>query len=138
MQDIDVGTISSFLQANTTLYDFRNHLKTGSVTLSMWNFTDMDDSEMLNPLGTVLPNPSSVEQTTFLTITFTDYAASGSTIISYPTVAMMKEELTRTESSHRRSEAAATEEKPGRHASKSYIEQIKVSLSIMGAYVIAN
>lgn len=55
---------------NSTVYDFKNQLKSGSITLYMWTYADdMQNEELLHPLGTVVSNPN-VEQTTALTITF--------------------------------------------------------------------
>lgn len=37
---------------NTTIYDYEGLLKTGSITLYMWNFNaDVQTEEILNPLG---------------------------------------------------------------------------------------
>lgn len=55
---------------NTTVYDFKNQLKSGSITLYMWTYADdLQNEDLLHPLGTVVSNPN-VEQTTALTITF--------------------------------------------------------------------
>lgn len=55
---------------NTTVYDYKNQLKSGSITLYMWTYADdMQNEDLLHPLGTVVSNPN-VEQTTALTITF--------------------------------------------------------------------
>jgi phosphatidylinositol-4,5-bisphosphate 3-kinase catalytic subunit beta isoform len=58
---------------NTPVFDYKNILKTGSVTLSMWNcLQGFETEDMLSPLGTVMPNSCSDDQTC-LTITFTKY-----------------------------------------------------------------
>lgn len=55
---------------NSTVYDFKNQLKSGSITLYMWTYADdMQNEDLLHPLGTVVSNPN-IEQTTALTITF--------------------------------------------------------------------
>jgi phosphatidylinositol-4,5-bisphosphate 3-kinase len=116
--------------ANTNIFDFKNILKTGSITLSMWNYEqEVEDSELelFNPLGTVVPNPS-VDQATCLTITFNKYS-EGELQIAYPSIndisresflgktltGAQEEEKSNEESSSRRS----------RHASKQFLEQLK-------------
>lgn len=54
--------------ANTTVYDFRNQLKSGAMTLYMWAPTEEMNDEILNPLGTVVSNPRS--NATAITIIF--------------------------------------------------------------------
>lgn len=59
---------------NTTVYDFKNQLKTGAMTLYMWTYAeDAQTDDLLHPLGTVVSNPN-VEHSTALTITFHKYA----------------------------------------------------------------
>lgn len=49
---------------NTSVYDFKNQLKTGAVTLYMWTYAeDMMNEELLHPLGTVVSNPNKKNST---------------------------------------------------------------------------
>jgi len=55
---------------NTTVYDFKNQLKSGPITLYMWTYgDDLQSEDLLHPLGTVVSNPN-IEQTVALTVTF--------------------------------------------------------------------
>ncbi|XP_066998274.1 phosphatidylinositol 4,5-bisphosphate 3-kinase catalytic subunit delta isoform [Anabrus simplex] len=67
--------INPLAWVNTTVYDFKNQLKTGAMTLYMWTYAeDMQTDDILHPLGTVVSNPN-VEHATALTITFHRYHA---------------------------------------------------------------
>lgn len=45
--------------ANTTVYDFKNQLKSGAMTLYMWTYAeDMLNEEIFHALGTVVSNPN--------------------------------------------------------------------------------
>ncbi|CAH0555330.1 unnamed protein product [Brassicogethes aeneus] len=60
--------------ANTTVYDFKNQLRTGSMTLYFWNFAeDMMSDEGFQPLGTVVSNPNTGYATS-LTLSFYTYS----------------------------------------------------------------
>lgn len=116
--------------ANTTIFDFKNVLKVGSITLSMWNYEqEVEDSELelFNPLGTVVPNPS-VDQATCLTITFNKYS-DGETQIAYPTMTdVVKETSLRRSLDENKDEQNLSEEpssRRSRHASKQFLEQLK-------------
>ncbi|XP_046678812.1 phosphatidylinositol 4,5-bisphosphate 3-kinase catalytic subunit delta isoform [Homalodisca vitripennis] len=100
---------------NTTVYDFKNQLKTGAMTLYMWTtFAEETQSEdLLHPLGTVVSNPN-VDHSTALTITFHKYHAEHTVI--YPSMEKMIEFADK-------QDAEFMEEKPT--ASRSYIEHIK-------------
>lgn len=54
LKDVDNEMyINPVAWGNTTIYDYEGLLKTGSITLYMWNFTeDVQTEEILNPLGT--------------------------------------------------------------------------------------
>lgn len=55
---------------NTTVYDFKNQLKTDAVTLYLWTYAeDTQGEDLLHPLGTVVSNPN-MDSSTSLTITF--------------------------------------------------------------------
>lgn len=67
---------------NTTVYDYKNQLKSGSITLYMWTYADdMQNEDLLHPLGTVVSNPN-VEQTTALTITFHRFEIIGIKVLT--------------------------------------------------------
>ncbi|XP_076360184.1 phosphatidylinositol 4,5-bisphosphate 3-kinase catalytic subunit beta isoform-like isoform X4 [Tachypleus tridentatus] len=67
---------------NTTVYDFKNILKTGTVTLHMWWYSyELQNDDLLNPLGTVVANPD-LDNATGLTLTFQKYHSSHP--VSYP------------------------------------------------------
>lgn len=54
---------------NTTLYDYKDQLKIGAVTLYMWTYAeDTQSDDLLHPLGTTASNP--ITDATSLTITF--------------------------------------------------------------------
>lgn len=58
---------------NTTVYDFKSQLKSGSVTLNMWTYAeDSQSDDMLQYLGTVVAN-TSVDHATALSLTFRRY-----------------------------------------------------------------
>ncbi|XP_014289821.1 phosphatidylinositol 4,5-bisphosphate 3-kinase catalytic subunit delta isoform [Halyomorpha halys] len=58
---------------NTTVYDFKNQLKTGAMTLYMWTYAeDMQTDDLLHSLGTVVSN-TNTENAAALTITFHKY-----------------------------------------------------------------
>jgi len=62
--------INPLAWVNTTVYDFKNQLKTGAMTLYMWTYAeDVQTEDILHPLGTVVSNPN-VEHATALTLTF--------------------------------------------------------------------
>ena len=65
--------INPIAWANTTVYDYRNQLKTGGVTLYTWMYAeDSDNEELLHHHGTVEPNPLT-DECTSITMTFHDY-----------------------------------------------------------------
>ncbi len=116
--------------ANTNIFDFKNILKTGSITLSMWNYEqEVEDSELelFNPLGTVVPNPS-VDQATCLTITFNKYS-EGEVQIAYPSINDISRDsyfgktLNDTQEEEKPNEESSS--KRSRHASKQFLEQLK-------------
>lgn len=56
---------------NTTIFDYKNQLKTGATTLYPWPYAEDSSSEdLLHPLGTVEPNP---KHGTAITISFDSY-----------------------------------------------------------------
>ena len=59
---------------NTAVYDYRNQLKAGSMTLYAWKVYE-GDIEMPNALGTLVSNPNH-DQAVTLTITFNRYQQS--------------------------------------------------------------
>nr|ALY05366.1 phosphatidylinositol 3-kinase [Palaemon carinicauda] len=63
---------------NTAVYDYRNQLKGGSMTLYAWKVYE-GDVEMPNSLGTLVSNPDH-EQAVTLTISFTRYQQSSSIV----------------------------------------------------------
>lgn len=53
---------------NMSVFDYKNQLKTGAMTLYMWTYAeDMQNEDLLNPLGTIVPNPNT-DQCAALTI----------------------------------------------------------------------
>lgn len=59
---------------NTTVFDYKNQLKTGAVTLYTWTYTEdsADAEDLLHPLGTVEPNPRTNECAS-ITLSFHNY-----------------------------------------------------------------
>lgn len=52
--------INPICWANTTVFDFKNQLKTGTITLYTWTYMETQDAQsedLLHPLGTVEQNP---------------------------------------------------------------------------------
>ncbi|KAK9501564.1 hypothetical protein O3M35_012267 [Rhynocoris fuscipes] len=69
---------------NTTVYDFKNQLKTGAMTLYMWTYAeDTQTDDLLHSLGTVVSNAND-EHAAALTITFHKYHMEHT--IVYPSV----------------------------------------------------
>lgn len=67
--------INPICWVNTTVYDYKNQLKTGGVTLYTWTYAeDSDSEELLHPLGTVEPNPRT-DECASITMTFHNYNA---------------------------------------------------------------
>lgn len=65
---------------NTTVFDYKNQLKTGATTLYPWPYAEDSSSEdLLHPLGTVEPNP---RHSTAITISFDNYSYTNT--IVYP------------------------------------------------------
>ncbi|XP_023229587.1 phosphatidylinositol 4,5-bisphosphate 3-kinase catalytic subunit delta isoform-like isoform X2 [Centruroides sculpturatus] len=103
---------------NTTVYDFKNILKTGPVLLPMWTFSqDHQTEDMLNPLGTVVSNPN-VENSTGIMITFDRYSVDHS--ISYPSYSKMLEHTCEEQNPENQSSTGTMP-----HASKAYMEELK-------------
>lgn len=77
---------------NTTIYDYKNQLKTGDVTLYTWSYSEdsADEDLGLHPLGTVEPNPRT-DECASITLNFHNYIAkdSSSIMILYPTEEQM-------------------------------------------------
>ena len=65
--------INPIAWVNTTIYDYKNQLKTGGVTLYTWTYAeDSDSEELLHPLGTVEPNPRT-DECSSITMLFHNY-----------------------------------------------------------------
>jgi phosphatidylinositol-4,5-bisphosphate 3-kinase len=78
---------------NTTVYDYKNQLKTGDVTFYTWSYSEESgDAEDLglHPLGTVEPNPRT-DECSSITLNFHNYMAreNASITIVYPTEEQM-------------------------------------------------
>lgn len=74
--------INPIAWANMPVYDYKNQLKTGGVTLYTWTYAeDSDSEELLHPLGTVEQNPRTHECTS-ITMSFHDYNVD--CVILYP------------------------------------------------------
>lgn len=75
--------INPIAWVNTTVFDYKNQLKTGGITLYTWTYAeDSDSEELLHPLGTVEPNPRT-DECASITMLFHDYNTECS--ILYPT-----------------------------------------------------
>ncbi|XP_050305092.1 phosphatidylinositol 4,5-bisphosphate 3-kinase catalytic subunit delta isoform [Anthonomus grandis grandis] len=82
--------INPIAWANTSVYDYKGHLRTGAMTLYMWtDAEDMNSDEVLHPLGTVVSNPNT-EYCTALTLVFTNFATPDTTIVFPSTDAMVR------------------------------------------------
>ncbi|KAJ9596012.1 hypothetical protein L9F63_012745, partial [Diploptera punctata] len=76
---------------NTTVYDFKNQLKTGAMTLYMWTYAeDVQTEDIIHPLGTVVSNPN-VEHAAALTLTFHRYHAERT--VMYPSPVLESQDI---------------------------------------------
>ncbi|EDW83168.1 uncharacterized protein Dwil_GK22711 [Drosophila willistoni] len=67
---------------NTTIFDFKDHLRMGRQTLYTWTYADdIQSDEVFHPLGTVEPNPRA-EECALVDITF---HSSWAEAVTYPT-----------------------------------------------------
>ncbi|GAB0088558.1 phosphatidylinositol 4,5-bisphosphate 3-kinase catalytic subunit delta isoform [Sergentomyia squamirostris] len=74
--------INPLVWVNTTVFDYKNQLKTGAVTLYAWAYAeDSQSDDLLHPLGTVEPNPRN-DKCSAITMTFSNYATDNT--IMYP------------------------------------------------------
>ncbi|XP_055587422.1 phosphatidylinositol 4,5-bisphosphate 3-kinase catalytic subunit beta isoform [Uranotaenia lowii] len=79
----DNGYMNPIAWVNTTLFDYKNQLKSGPVTLYTWTYAEDSQSEdVLHPLGTVEPNPRRDECTSII-LSFHNYNLMNM-IIVYP------------------------------------------------------
>lgn len=63
---------------NTAIFDYRNQLKTGAMSLYAWKISeDQIGESMPNPLGTLVSNPDR-DQAVTLTITFPRFSSTSS------------------------------------------------------------
>lgn len=77
------GFMNPIAWVNTMLYDYKNQLKTGPVTLYTWTYAeDLQSEEVLHPLGTVEPNPRRDECSSII-LSFHNYYQENK-IIVYP------------------------------------------------------
>lgn len=103
---------------NTTVFDFKNQLKTGSITLYMWTYAeDLQSDDMIHRLGTVVSNPS-VENATALTITFHKFNIECNVV--YPSIEKVTGFAAEDPGQDSASMSHATP-----HASKAYLEQLR-------------
>ncbi|RWS31204.1 phosphatidylinositol 4:5-bisphosphate 3-kinase catalytic subunit beta isoform-like isoform X1 [Leptotrombidium deliense] len=106
--------------ANTTVFDYKSNLRTGTVTLRLWSYSnDTEADDMLNPLGTCfsLCNPS-FEEATSLTITFNKYSVND-VPIEFLSLEWIIEETQAMECE------VTAESRKARHASKTYLERLQ-------------
>lgn len=63
--------INKLAWANTMIFDYKDELRTDGVTLYMWTYAaeDTQSDDLLNPLGTVVSNPST-DSCSALTVKF--------------------------------------------------------------------
>uniref|UniRef100_A0A336MQM4 phosphatidylinositol 3-kinase n=1 Tax=Culicoides sonorensis TaxID=179676 RepID=A0A336MQM4_CULSO len=101
--------INPLCWANTTVFDFKNQLKTGTITLYTWTYMETQDAQsedLLHPLGTVEQNPRTGECAS-LTVSFHNYNVENTATIIYPneeTVLTHAEENRKTKDLSRSSE----------------------------------
>uniref|UniRef100_A0A182N1I0 phosphatidylinositol 3-kinase n=1 Tax=Anopheles dirus TaxID=7168 RepID=A0A182N1I0_9DIPT len=78
------GLINPIVWVNTMVYDYKNQLKSDSVTLYTWDYAEDTSSEDgLHPLGTVEPNPNRDNMTVTVLLSFGPYGPEGRPIV-YP------------------------------------------------------
>ncbi len=81
--------INPIAWVNTTIFDYKSQLKTGSFTLYMWTYAeDLQNDEIMNPLGTVVSNPN-LDDATALTVAFTKYNPDKTVV--YPMMDVIQE-----------------------------------------------
>lgn len=74
--------INPLAWVNTCVFDYKNQLKTGDVSLYTWTYAEeYDTDDLLHPLGTVEPNPRS-DECASITLSFHNYNID--TNIMYP------------------------------------------------------
>ncbi|XP_064211138.1 phosphatidylinositol 4,5-bisphosphate 3-kinase catalytic subunit delta isoform [Tribolium castaneum] len=79
-------SITPIAWANTTVYDFKNQLRNGAMTLYMWTFAnDLMCEDIFNALGNVVNNPN--KSATALTLHLNSFAEDQT--IYYPTTEAM-------------------------------------------------
>ncbi|RZF40704.1 hypothetical protein LSTR_LSTR007995 [Laodelphax striatellus] len=112
---------------NTTVYDFKNQLKSGAMTLYMWTYAeDTQSDDLLHPLGTVVSNPN-IEHSTALTISFPKYHPEHTII--YPTIEKMVDYVNSLKIAEGSEEGATAAAEPalGSQTSATYLEQIRLA-----------
>lgn len=78
------GFMNPIAWVNTMLYDYKNQMKSGPVTLYTWTYAeDLQSEDVLHPLGTVEPNPRRDECSSII-LSFHNYYQENK-IIVYPT-----------------------------------------------------
>ncbi|XP_049283271.1 phosphatidylinositol 4,5-bisphosphate 3-kinase catalytic subunit beta isoform [Anopheles funestus] len=78
------GLINPIAWVNTMVYDYKNQLKSDSVTLYTWGYEeDAQSEDILHPLGTVEPNPTRDNMVVSMLLSFGPYGPEGR-IIVYP------------------------------------------------------
>ncbi|KAG7306900.1 hypothetical protein JYU34_007008 [Plutella xylostella] len=82
--------INKLAWANTMIFDYKEQLRTDGVTLYMWTYCaeDTQSDDLLNPLGTVVCNPST-DSCAALTFKFSNYDIEHP--ILFPTLDQVKE-----------------------------------------------
>ncbi|XP_058443761.1 phosphatidylinositol 4,5-bisphosphate 3-kinase catalytic subunit beta isoform [Malaya genurostris] len=77
------GFMNPIAWVNTMLYDYKNQLKAGAVTLYTWAYAvDLQSEDVLRPLGTIEPNPYR-DQCSSIILSFHNYSQENK-IIVYP------------------------------------------------------
>ncbi|KAF5291172.1 hypothetical protein FQA39_LY14414 [Lamprigera yunnana] len=88
LRELSNKDVYPIVWANTTVFDFRSHLKTDAMTLYMWTYAeDMINDDVFHPLGTVVSNPNT-KYATALTLTFNSFGYEQQTVV-YPSVETM-------------------------------------------------
>ncbi|GBP26146.1 Phosphatidylinositol 4,5-bisphosphate 3-kinase catalytic subunit delta isoform [Eumeta japonica] len=87
--------INPLAWTNTMIFDYKERLRTGGITLYMWTYAkDMQSGDLLHPLGTVVSNPDT--SSAALTLTFSDYNCDF--LIFFPTQTVIKAHAEQVES----------------------------------------
>ncbi|KAI1309369.1 Phosphatidylinositol 4,5-bisphosphate 3-kinase catalytic subunit beta isoform [Halotydeus destructor] len=126
LYETDKGSRTPLTWANAAIFDFKHFMKVGNISLSMWSHPENFDTSdgLVQPLGTVYPNPVP-DESTHLLLTVDRFVDSDAVIQYTP----WKEELNLPEIAEDDATAhdcpESVPQRKSTKTSKSYLEQYK-------------